>query len=90
MNMIIGNSSIVGIIINGLWIAFVITVPILIIIVVARVIRRMVTPHDKEMQRLLGQVVTLLEENNRLLAQQIAGKQLDEKREKTPPAGEAG
>jgi NAD(P)H-hydrate repair Nnr-like enzyme with NAD(P)H-hydrate dehydratase domain len=50
----------------------------------------MVTPHDKEMQRLLGQVVTLLEENNRLLTQQIAGKQLDEKREKTPPAGEAG
>ena len=72
--MIIGNSSIVGIIINGLWIAFVITVPILIIIVVARVIRRMVTPHDKEMQRLLGQVVTLLEENNRLLTGQNSGK----------------
>ena len=88
--MILENSSILGTIISGLWIALLITLPILVIIVVARTIRRMVTPHDKEMQRLLGQVVTLLEENNRLLAQQIAGKQLDEKREKTPPAGEAG
>jgi len=90
MNMILENSSILGTIISGLWIALLITLPLLVIIVVARTIRRMVTPHDKEMQRLLGQVVTLLEENNRLLAQQIAGKQLDEKREKTPPAGEAG
>ncbi len=88
--MILENSSILGTIISVLWIAFLITLPILVIIVVARTIRRMVTPHDKEMQRLLGQVVTLLEENNRLLTQQIAGKQLDEKREKTPPAGEAG
>jgi membrane protein implicated in regulation of membrane protease activity len=88
--MIMEGSPILGMIISGVWIALLITLPILVIIVVARVIRRMVTPHDKEMQRLLGQVVTLLEENNRLLAQQIAGKQLDEKREKTPPAGEAG
>jgi flagellar motor component MotA len=88
--MIMGNSSFVGIIIYGLWIALVITLPILVIIVVARAIRRMVTPHEKEMQRLLGLLVALLEENNRLLNQQIAGKQPDEKQEKTPPAGETG
>ena len=76
--MIMENSSILGTIISGLWIALLITLPILVIIVVARTIRRMVTPHDKEMQRLLGQVVILLEENNRLVTQQIAGKQPDE------------
>jgi hypothetical protein len=84
------SSSLVGIIIYGLWIALVITLPILVIIVVARAIRRMVTPHEKEMQRLLGQLVALLEENNRLLNQQIAGKQPNEEREKNPPAGESG
>jgi hypothetical protein len=83
------GNSILGIIVYGLWIALLITLPILVIIVVGRAIRRMVTPHDKEMQRLLGQVVALLEENNRLLNQQIAGKQSDEKREKTPPDREA-
>ena len=88
--MIIENSSILGTLISGLWIALLITLPILVIIVVARTIRRMVTPHDKEMQRLLGQVVVLLEENNRLLNQQIAGKQPNEEREKIPPAGETG
>jgi len=87
MNM--GNSPLVGIIIYGLWIALLITLPILVIIVVVRAIRRM-TPHQKEMQRLLGQLVALLEENNRLLNQQITGKQPDEKQEKTPPAGESG
>jgi NAD(P)H-hydrate repair Nnr-like enzyme with NAD(P)H-hydrate dehydratase domain len=50
----------------------------------------MVTPHEKEMQRLLGQLVALLEENNRLLNQQIAGKRPDENREKTQPARETG
>jgi hypothetical protein len=88
--MIMGNSSFVGIMIYGLWIALVITLPILVIIVVARAIRRMVTPHEKEMQRLLGQLVALLEENNRLLNQQIAGKRPDENREKNQPAGETG
>ena len=88
--MIMGNSSFVGIIIYGLWIALVITLPILVVIVVARAIRRMVTPHEKEMQRLLGQLVALLEENNRLLNQQIAGKRPDENREKNQPAGETG
>lgn len=87
--MIMGNSSFVGIMIYGLWIALVITLPILVIIVVVRAIRKM-TPHQKEMQRLLGQLVALLEENNRLLNQQITGKQPDEKQEKTPPAGETG
>ena len=42
--MIMGNSSFVGIIIYGLWIALVITLPVLVIIVVVRAIRRMVTP----------------------------------------------
>jgi membrane protein implicated in regulation of membrane protease activity len=85
MNMIMGNSSIVGIIIYGLWIAFLITVPILVIFVVARSIRRADTPHQKEMRRLVGQIANALEENNRLLNQQITGKQPDEKRENTPP-----
>jgi membrane protein implicated in regulation of membrane protease activity len=76
MNMI-GSSSFLGILVYGLWIALVITLPVLVIIVVARAVRRMVTPHDKEMQRLLGQLVTLLEENNRLLNQQVAGKRPD-------------
>ena len=68
------GNSILGTIIIGLVFALIISLPILVIIVVARVIRRMVPPHDKEMQRLLGQVVTLLEENNRLLNQQVADK----------------
>jgi membrane protein implicated in regulation of membrane protease activity len=68
------GNSILGTIIIGLMYALIISLPILVIIVVARVIRRMVPPHDKEMQRLLGQVVTLLEENNRLLNQQVADK----------------
>ena len=65
----------------------VVTLLILIIIVVARSIRRADTPHQKEMRQLLGQIANALEENNRLLTQQIAGKQPDEKRESTPPAG---
>ena len=68
------GNSILGTIIIGLVYALIISLPVLVIIVVARVIRRMVPPHDKEMQRLLGQVVTLLEENNRLLNQQVADK----------------
>jgi hypothetical protein len=44
--MIMGNSSFVGIMIYGLWIALVITLPILVIIVVVRAIRKM-TPHKK-------------------------------------------
>jgi hypothetical protein len=87
--MIMEGSSILGIIISGLWIALSITLPILIIIVVARIIRRMVTPHDREMQQLLEKAVSLLEENNRLLNQQIAGKYAEEKQATTPPAGAA-
>jgi uncharacterized membrane protein YhiD involved in acid resistance len=79
------GNSILGMIVYGLWIALLISLPILVIIVVVRIIRRMVTPHDKEMQRLLEQAVTLLEENNRLLNQQMGGKQADEKQE-TPDA----
>jgi hypothetical protein len=85
MNM--ENSSILGIIGIGLVYALVITLPILVIIVVVRSIRRADTPHQKEMRRLLGQIVNALEENNRLLDRQIGRRQLDEKREHTPPAG---
>jgi predicted Holliday junction resolvase-like endonuclease len=84
------GNSILGMIVIGLVYALIIALPILVIILIARVIRRMVSPHEKEMQRLLERAVTLLEDNNRLLNQQIAGKQPDEKREKTQPAGEAG
>jgi hypothetical protein len=76
MNMI-GSPSFLGTLFESLWIAFVITLPVLVIIVVARAVRRMVTLHDREMQWLLGQMVTLLEENNRLLNQQVAGKRPD-------------
>jgi len=85
--MIMEGSSIVGMIIYGVWIAFLITLPILVIIVVARAIRRNVTPHQKEMQRLLGQLVALLEENNRILNQQNSGKQPDENKGKKQPVG---
>ena len=72
------GNSILGMVAIGLVYALIISLPILVIILVARIIRRMVTPQDKEMQRLLGQVVTLLEENNRLLNRQNAGKRPDE------------
>ena len=68
------GNSILGTIVIGLVYALMISLPILVIILVARVIRRMVSPHDKEMQRLLERAVTLLEENNPLLNQQIADK----------------
>jgi cytochrome c biogenesis protein CcdA len=73
MNM--ENPSILGTILIGLVYALLITLPILVIIVVVRSIRRADTPHQKEMRRLLGQIANALEENNRLLNQQIAGKQ---------------
>jgi len=63
--------------------ALLITLPVLIIIVVIGAIRRSVTPHQKEMQRLLGRVVDLLEENNRLINQQNPGKEPAENRQKT-------
>ena len=72
-----GGSSIVGMIVYGVMIALLITLPVLVIIVVVRAIRRSVTPHQKEMQRLLGQLVDLLEENNRLLNQQNSSKRSD-------------
>ena len=75
--MIMEGSSIVRMIIYGVLIALLITLPVLVIIVVVRAIRRSVTPHQKEMQRLLGQLVDLLEENNRLLNQQNPGKRPD-------------
>jgi hypothetical protein len=83
------GNSILGMIAVGLVYALIISLPILIIIVVARVIRRMVSPHDKEMQQLLEKAVSLLEENNRLLNQQIAGKYSEEKQATAPPPGTA-
>jgi len=76
--MIMEGSSILGIIISGIWIALLITLPILVILVVVRAIRRSVTPQQKETLRLLGKLVDLLEENNRLLTQQKPAKQPDE------------
>jgi len=84
------GNSILGMIAIGLVYALIISLPILVIIIVARIIRRMVSPHDKEMQRLLERTVTLLEENNRLLNQQIASQPSSGKQEATPPAGQAG
>jgi hypothetical protein len=49
----------------------------------------MVSPHDNEMQQLLEKAVSLLEENNRLLNQQIAGKYSEEKQATAPPPGTA-
>ena len=69
------NPSILGTILIGLVYALLITLPILVIIVMVRSIRRADTPHQKEMRRLLGQIANALEENNRLLNQQIASKQ---------------
>ena len=83
------GNSILGMIAVGLVYALIISLPILIIIVVARVIRRMVSPHDNEMQQLLEKAVSLLEENNRLLNQQIAGKYSEEKQATAPPPGTA-
>ena len=76
--MIMEGSSILGIIISGIWIALLITLPILVILVVVRGIRRSVTPQQKETLRLLGKLVDLLEENNRLLTQQKPNKRPDE------------
>ena len=75
------GSSIVGMIVYGVMIALLITLPVLVIIVVVRAIRRSGTPHQKEMQRLLGQLVDLLEENNRLLNQQNSSKRPDGNRD---------
>ena len=77
------SSSVLGLIAYGLWIALLISLPILAIIIIGRAIRGRVTPHQKEMQGLLIRAVELLEENNRLLRQLVAGKRPDEKLEKT-------
>jgi Na+/serine symporter len=73
------GNSILGMIAVGLLYALLITLPILVIILVARAIKRMDSPHQKEMRRLLSQLVISLEENNRLLTQQNATRQPDEK-----------
>jgi len=77
-----------GAMVYGLVYAFFITLPVLAVILVARAIRRMDTSHQKEMRRLLGQVVEALEENNRLLNQQITGKRPDENKEKNRPSAD--
>ena len=75
------GSLIVGMIVYGVMIALLITLPVLVIIIMVRAIRRSVTPHQKELQRLLGQLVDLLEENNRLLNQQNSSKRPDGNRD---------
>jgi hypothetical protein len=82
------GSSIVGMIIYGIWIALVITLPILAAILVGRAIRRMDTPHQKEMRRLFERMVESLEEHNRLLNQQFTGQRPGENAVKNRPAGE--
>ena len=84
------GNSILGLIAYGLFLSLIISLPILVIIIVVRIIRRMDSPHQKEMRRLLEHIADLLEENNRLLNQQNSGKRPDENRETTPPAGQAG
>lgn len=81
------GSSLLGMIISGVWIACLITLPVLVIIVAARAIRRSVTPQEKEIQRLLGQAVALLEENNRLLNQQITARQPEDRGVDVRPNG---
>lgn len=49
-------------------IAVIITFPILILFLLIRAIRNSSTTQQKESQRLLGEVVELLKENNRLLS----------------------
>lgn len=75
-----------GTLVYGLVYALLITLPILAIILVGRAIKRTDTPHQKEMRRLLGQGVEALEENNRLLNQQITVKRTDENEGKNRPA----
>ena len=81
--------SFLGSIVYGLVYAFVITLPILAIIVVGRAIKRTDTPHQKEMRQLLGRLVDSLEENNRLRNQQITGNRPNENGEKARQAGGA-
>ena len=60
-------------------IIFYIIAPILIIYLLARVIRASTTPHQREVQRLLREVLDSLKENYRLLAQIISANSLDRK-----------
>ena len=85
--MIMDGFSIVGMIVYGVMIALLITLPVLVIIVVIGAIRRSVTPHQKEVQRLLGQLVDLLEENNLLLNQQNYSKRPDGNRDEKNTLG---
>jgi hypothetical protein len=54
-------------------------VPIVILVIVIRIARSLATPQEKETQRLLGEAVRLLEENNRLLREQMGRSGTDVK-----------
>ncbi len=71
------GNSIISMILSGVAIAFVISVPILVILTLIRAARIFVTPQQKEMKRLLEEVVELLKENNRLLSQQRLPSPMD-------------
>ncbi|HEY3345858.1 MAG TPA: hypothetical protein VGJ97_13070 [Anaerolineaceae bacterium] len=45
--------------------------PILILVIVIRIARSAATPQEKETQRLMLEAIRLLEENNRLLREQM-------------------
>ena len=59
-------------------------VPIVIIILLARVIRATVTPQQREMQRKLSEIVDLQKETNRLLARLAEARPSDSKPEQRP------
>ena len=61
--------SLTSIVLSGLVIAGSITLPIILVIFVIGVVRRSVTPQQRELQRLLAEAVELLKENNQLLKQ---------------------
>lgn len=59
--------SILSMILSGVVLALTIALPALLLLFVIRLARNYVTPHQKEVQRLLAEAVELLKENNRLL-----------------------
>lgn len=67
-NQLLG--SLVTLVMSGLVIVGSILLPVLLVLFVIRIARSFVTPQEKEMRRLLAEVVELLRENNRLLQAQ--------------------
>ena len=67
--------------ISILMIALYFTIPVIILILLARVIRFTVTPQQRQLHQKLDQIVDLLQENNRLLSRLSEGKPADPKSE---------